>query len=93
MLLDSRERGREALVNRAANAAARPAPLFPMLPRLLFGEGGGLFQPPAPDPPRNEPPRPVAQPLGFNDGGDFDWIDNPRTYIRLTVSFAILIHF
>ncbi|KAF9652364.1 hypothetical protein BDM02DRAFT_3089237 [Thelephora ganbajun] len=63
MLLDTREREREAIANRVAQAAVRPAP---------------AVRPPAPVPPRREPPRPAVQILDFNDGGDFDWIDNPN---------------
>jgi len=84
MLLDSRERGREALANRMGQAAARPGPAAraapqnqpPALPEFHFGDF--LARPPVPEPPHPEPPRPAAQQLGFNDGGDFDWIDNPR---------------
>ena len=106
MLLDTREREREANANRVARVAARPAPAvrvapvppappqLPLLPRgrglspqELFGRG--LFGPPVHDPP--EPPRPAVQNLGFDDGGDFDWIDNPRTYAQFTTAFATLI--
>ena len=41
---------------------------------------------PAPHPP--EPPRPVPR---FNNVGDFEWVDNPRTYARYTVTFPTLI--
>jgi len=77
MLLDTREREREAIANRVAQAAARPgpavrvAPLPPAIPQPLRGMGAFLRHRPA-------SPPPIPQPLGFNDGGDFDWIDNPH---------------
>ena len=86
MLLDIRERNREAEVNRLAQAAAGPA--LPAPPHHLLGgifdEAFGLFRPVAPEQPRLEPARrepylPVPQ---FNHGGDFEWIDDPGTYIR-----------
>ena len=132
MLLDTREREREAIANRAAQPAPRPgpaargAPRFPVFgradaaPQQLFGIGGmfrpaehepllrELFlpepprpEPPRPEPPRPEPPRPepprfeplrpAAQNLGFNDGGDFDWIDNPSACAQFATASAILI--
>ena len=103
MLLDSRERGREANADRVAQAAAGPAPVAPpppAYPRIfnIFGRDGGLFQPrPAPDPPRPEPPNPVAQWFDGNDGGDFnndgdfDWIDDPSMYAQFPVAPTTLI--
>ena len=89
MLLDTREREREAVANRVAQAAARPAPAraAPMFNGLanLFG-GRAAIQPPAPEPPR--PALPRARGLVFDEGGDFDWIDNPRTYSRFTTVFT-----
>ena len=128
MLLNSREREREAIANRAAQPVPRPAPVVGGAPRFpafgrargvdylqpLFGPGGmfvpaaqdqprpepPLPEPPRPAPPRPEPPRPeprrpeppriVAQNFGFNDGGDFDWIDDPSTCTQFATAFAIL---
>lgn len=56
MLLDTREREREAIANRVPQPAPRPA----QEARGPNFFGGGLFQPPAPEPPRREPLRPVA---------------------------------
>lgn len=97
MLLDTREREREA--NRAARPAARPAvraaPVperaVPVPERAGIGFFRQFFQPPVHEPPPPEPPRPAVQVLGFNDGGDFDWIDNPSTYAQFATAFAILI--
>ena len=80
MLLDIREREREAQANRLAQVAARPGPAriadphppaFNALAGLLLA-GRGAFQPPEP-----EPPRPAVQTPGFNSDGSFEWIDNP----------------
>ena len=59
MLLDTREREREAVANRVAQPAPRPAQEARAHNPINFF-GGGLFQPPVPEPPRREPPRPVA---------------------------------
>lgn len=87
MLLDTREREREANANRVVQAAVRPAPPVRAAPPLMFQGLADMFvrargppQPPVPEPPRPEPPRPAPQYFGNDDGGDFDWIDNPRTY-------------
>jgi hypothetical protein len=94
MLLDIRERGREAEANRQAEARPAivvradppaPAPVVRADPPAPVFEGRGFFQPAAPRP---EPPRFVPR---FNDGGDFDWIDDPSTCARLTVTLTILI--
>ena len=128
MLLNTREREREAAVNRAAQPVPRPAPAMAAAQRRpvlrgdpygflqpLFGPGGMFVpaaqdpprpepprpepprpepprpEPPRPEPRRPEPPRPVVQNIGFNDGGDFDWIDDPSTCTQFATAFAILI--
>jgi hypothetical protein len=105
MLLDIREREREAQVNRLGQAAARPAPAvrndLPQPPNPFIGafeRAFGMYrnvpepplpEPPRPEPPRPEPPRVVARDLGLGD--DFEWIDNPRTYARCTAASMVLI--
>lgn len=86
MLLDIREREREAQANRLAQAEARPVPIERVnQPAGFLGRAFGLVQP---EPAYYEPPRPVAR---FNNGGDFDWIDNPSTYARCTTRFTIFV--
>lgn len=96
MLLNTREREREAIANRAVQAVPRPAPAVAPPPPALYGPGGlfvrgrGLFEPPAPEPPR-PPPRPAAQLIDLNIGGDFDWIDDPSAYAQFSMTFMTLI--
>lgn len=63
MLLDTREREREAIANRVPQLAPRPAQEARALDPINFF-GGILLQPPAPEPPRHEPHRPVANLFG-----------------------------
>lgn len=96
MLLDIREREREAQANRLVQGGARPVPVARVNPPEparqhpagVLERAFGFFQPAVPEPPRQEPPQPVPR---FNDGGDFEWMDNPSAYARCTVTFATLI--
>lgn len=100
MLLDIREREREAQINRLGRAAARPAPVVrndpPQNPVFgAFGRAFGMFRnvpdPLPPQPPRPEPPRVAARGLGHGDVTDFEWIDNPRTCARYAAESTVLI--
>ena len=107
MLLNTREREREAIANHVVPAvprlapAVRAAPPRPAFPELanFFGRGADLFEPPVPEPPRREPPRPAHQIFDWgidndfdvNVEGDFDWIDDPSAYARFSMTFTIFI--
>jgi hypothetical protein len=93
MLFDTREREREAQADRLVQADAIPAPPVrtdPPAPvhQLAEAHGNGLPQPAVPEQPHPEPPLPAPR---FEDEGDFEWIDNPRTSARCKVTFNILI--
>ena len=85
MLLDIRERGREAQANRLGIAAARVAPVVPPPPPANDQRPRGFFGFGQPQPFVPEIP-PIVQ-----DVENFDWIDNPRTCARCTTTFIFMI--
>ena len=88
MLPFSREREREANVNRVTQVAVRPTPTLPVRPQVTHVVGG-IFQPPVHEPPHRGPPHSTSRYPNCNHGGDFGWIDNPSTYAQFAMTFGI----